>query len=352
MKARYGLFMLFVLVIMLVLAACGAAAPATQAPAATEAPYLEAPAEAPTQAPALESDSFAQAGAPAEGKSIRQDQSAAGAAPAPMPTAAAFEISNPAGDLTVIERSNRMIVKNADVRLTVKDTDVAIDRATQIVGDAGGYIVSSRVWYQDYYGNSLKYAAITIGVPVDEFEKVLTRLRGLAVKVVDETAAGDDVTNQYVDLQSQLTNLEATRARIQDFLKDAKTVDEALRINQELSNIEGQIEQIKGQMNYLHDRSAFSTITINFEPEFPVLTPTPTPTAAPTATPIPWRPQDTFTDASHTVTIAYQGIADFLIWLGVVILPIVLPPALILWGLWKLMNRKTRKVVSVKSDGD
>jgi hypothetical protein len=271
---------------------------------------------------------------------------------APLPTAAAYEISNPSGDLTVIERSNRMIVKNADVRLTVKDTDVAIDRATQIIGDAGGYIVSSRVWYQDYYGNNLKYAAITIGVPVDEFEKVLSRLRGLAIKVVDETAAGDDVTDQYVDLQSQLTNLEATRARIQDFLKDSKNVDEALRINQELSNIEGQIEQIKGQMNYLNDRSAYSTITLNLEPEFPVLTPTPTPTAYPTATPIPWNPGQTFGEARNTVTVAYQGIANFLIWLVVVILPIVLPPALILWVIWKLLNRKNVKPVIAKSEGD
>lgn len=349
MKARSGLFMLFVVILMLVLAACGGAAPAatrapaTEAPAATQAPadYFSA------QAPAVEGPA-----AKNESASPGQDQALGQAPSAPLPTAAAFEISNPAGDLTVIERSNRMIVKNADVRLTVKDTDVAIDRATQIVGDAGGYIVSSRVWYQDYYGNNLKYAAITIGVPVDEFEKALTRLRGLAIKVVDETAAGDDVTQQYVDLQSQLTNLEATRARIQDFLKDAKTIDEALRINQELSNIEGQIEQIKGQMNYLNDRSAYSTITLNLEPEFPVLTPTPTPTAAPTATPIPWKPGEEFGKAKGTVTVLYQGIANFLIWLGVVILPILLPPALILWGLWKFLNRKTIRTVSAKSEGD
>ncbi|HLO16906.1 MAG TPA: DUF4349 domain-containing protein, partial [Anaerolineales bacterium] len=306
MKSRSGLFMLFVLVVMLVLAACGAPAavqaPATQAPAATEAPVEIFGAEA----PAVEQS------AAKEGESLAQDQALEVAPLAPMPTTAAYEISNPSGDLTVIERSNRMIVKNADIRLTVKDTDVAIDRATQIIGDAGGYIVSSRVWYQDYYGNNLKYAVITVGVPVDEFEKALTRLRGLAIKVVDETAAGDDVTEQYVDLQSQLTNLEATRARIQDFLKDAKTTDEALRINQELSNIESQIEQIKGRMNYLNDRSAYSTITLNLEPEFPVLTPTPTPTAHPTATPIPWNPGQTFGEARNTVTAAYQGIADFL----------------------------------------
>ena len=342
MKTRSGLFMLSVLIAVLVLAACGA-------PAATQAPfiYMEAPAatEAPViSEPALIEESMAREGAPL-------DQAPSGQALAPMPTAAAFEISNQSGDLTVIERSNRMIVKNADVRLMVKDTDVAIDRATQAVGDAGGYIVSSRVWYQDYYGNSLKYAAITIGVPVDEFERTLVRLRDLAERVMDETAAGDDVTEQYVDLQSQLTNLEATRARIQEFLKDARTIDEALRINQELANIESQIEQIKGRMNYLTDRSAYSTITINFEPELPVLTPTPTATPVPTATPIPWNPGETFDDATGTVTVLYQGIAKFLIWVVVVIVPVFLPIALVLWGLWKLMNRKTPRM-GEKAPGD
>ena len=348
MKTRSALFMLFVVILMLVLAACGggAATPMVEELPATEAPATEAPAEFYASEPPM-------AEAPAaKNEGVVQDSAVAGQAPLALPTAAAYEISNPSGDLTVIERSNRMIVKNADVRLTVKDTDVAIDRATQIIGDAGGYIVSSRVWYQDYYGNNLKYAAITIGVPVDEFEKVLSRLRGLAIKVVDETAAGDDVTDQYVDLQSQLTNLEATRARIQEFLQDAKTVDEALRINQELSNIEAQIEQIKGRMNYLNDRSAFSTITLNLEPEFPVLTPTPTPTAHPTATPIPWNPGQTFGEARNTVTVAYQGIANFLIWLGVVILPIILPPALILWAIWKWLTRKTVKPAVAKSEGD
>jgi hypothetical protein len=330
--------MLFVVIGMLLLAACGGAVAATEVPAATEAP-----AEVFAIEPSVVEEPSAK-----NGESLAQDQGLGEAPLAPMPTSAAFEIANQSGDLTVIERSNHMIVKNADVRLMVRDTDVAIDRATQIIGDAGGYIVSSRVWYQDYYGNNLKYATITVGIPVDEFERALVHLRDLAVRVVDENDSGEDVTEQYVDLQSQLVNLEATRARIQEFLQDAKTIDEALRINQELANIEAQIEQIKGRMNYLSDRSAYSTITINLEPELPVLTPTPTATPRFTATPIPWKPGDTFQDAKSTVTVAYQGIANFLIWLVVVILPIVLPPALILWGLWKLMNRKTVKVISEK----
>lgn len=332
MKSRSVLFTLLVAG-MLVFAAC--------APAATEAPlYYNEPAAA-TEPPAYYNDEFAP-----QGQSVAEAPQGEPAVPGfealPLPTNAAYEIANPSGDLTVVERANRMIVKNANIRLLVEDTNIAIDRALQVVGDAGGYIVSSQVWYQDYYGNNLKYASITIGVPVEEFESVMRRLRGLAIDVLDENATGEDVTDQYVDLQSQLTNLEATRARIQDFLKDAKTVDEALRVNQELANIEAQIEQIKGRMNYLNDRSAYSTITINLEPEFPVLTPTPTSTPKPTATPVPWKPADTFNDAKDTVTVVYQGIANFLIWLVVVILPIVLPPGLILWAMWRLLTRKPK----------
>jgi hypothetical protein len=333
MKSRFVLFTLSVIVGMVVLAACGgAAAPAaTQAPAATEAPFIGI-AEAPEQ-----NDSALKAG---EGIVAPQ---AADAASNPLPTSVAIEVLDASGQTTVVQNTNHKIIKNADVRLQVKNTDVAVNGTNQIVADLGGYIISSRVWYQDYFGNNLMYATITIGVPVDGFENALTRLRGLAIKVVDETASGQDVTDQYVDLQSQLTNLEATRARIQDFLKDAKTVDQALQINQQLSDIENQIEQIKGRMNFISDRSAFSTITVNFEPEFPTLTPTPTSTAYPTATVQPWKPGDTFNEAKGTVTVAYQGIANFLIWLFVVIVPILLPPILILWVLWKLLNRKPNK---------
>ena len=236
-----------------------------------------------------------------------------------------------------------MIIKNGDVKLLVEDTDIAIDRATQVIGDMGGYIISSRVWYQPYAdGENYKYATITIGVPVDQFERALSRLRGLAVKVLDETASGEDVTNQFVDLQSQVTNLEATRDRIKSFLDQAQTVDEALRINTELANVEAQIEQLKGQMNYLQDRSAYSTVTVNLEPvlpEIPEVTQTPTPTPTPQV----WQPGETFKDAKKAVTYAYQGIIDFLIWIFVVFVPIFAPPVLIMWGLWKFFTRKSKK---------
>jgi len=340
MKTRSILLVSFILLAAMIFTACGGAAPR-----ATEAPYREL-APAATQPPAPE----------ALGAEMPAPQSA-DKLPAAIPTSAAYAISNAAGETTIIQNTNRKIIKNADIKLLVKDTDIAIDRTTQIVGDLGGYIISSRIWYQDYFGNNLKYATITIGIPVDQFERALTRLRELAIRVVDETASGEDVTDQYVDLESQLRNLEATRERVKSFLDQAKSVDEALRINQQLSDIENQIEQIRGRMNYLADRSSFSTITVNFEPEFPELTPTPTPTATltrtptPTSTPIPWRPGETFNGAKRSLTYTYQILFDFAIWIFVFVLPIVAPLALVLWGAWRFFRRRSKPSTGEKIEG-
>jgi hypothetical protein len=341
MKTRLILFVTLIVISVILLSACGGGA-ATEAPANED---LAAPLPADPAAPAMEEPAMPESFAAPEAESLAPAQDQAKIDDG----ATVFEIAGESGENMVVQNTERKIIKNADVRLMVKDTDVAIDRTTQIVTDLGGYIVSSRTWYQDYYSNNLKYSTITIGVPVDQFERALQRFRDLAIRVLDENASGEDVTDQYVDLQSQLENLEATRARIQDFLNDAKTVDEALRINQQLSEIEGQIEQIKGRMNYLADRSSFSTITVNFEPEFPILTPTPTPTITPTstprptATPIPWEPGETFSEAKTTVVSAYQGIINFLIWLVIVIIPVLAPIALLVWGGWKLMSRNSKK---------
>jgi hypothetical protein len=208
-----------------------------------------------------------------------------------------------------------MIIKNGEMTLLVADTHRAIDQATGIAVDSGGYIVNSRTWLQDGY----KYAALTMGVPSDQFEVVQRRLRGLALEVQNDTASGQDVSQEYVDLQSRLTNLEATAARIRDFLKDAKKVEEALQVNQQLSEVEGQIEEIKGRMQYLRDRSAFSTIALTLNPRVP------TPTPYPTPTPAAWQPGKTIEAAGDTLGGLLRGLVDAALWLGIVLLPFAIP---------------------------
>jgi hypothetical protein len=238
-----------------------------------------------------------------------------------------------------------MIIKNGEMNLMVADTDLALDRATGIAVELGGYLLSSKSWVQDGF----KYASLTVGVPVDQFETTQRRMRALAVQVLNDTASGQDVSTEFVDVQSRVTNLEATAARIREFLKQAKDVNEALVVNAKLAEVEAEIEQAKGRMQYLKDRAAYSTLTVSIEPQRP--TPTPSPTLDPTPTPTPavWRPDKTFGAAAGTLTGLLQVLIDALIWFCVVVAPFLLP-VVIVWVLWRRMQQKNVKHVALPEE--
>ncbi|HLC34580.1 MAG TPA: DUF4349 domain-containing protein [Anaerolineales bacterium] len=278
--------------------------------------------------------------APAE-PAAQPAQAAPADAPA-QPAASGAIIYRTGADQAAVPQSARLIIKDGQIRLLVEDTDRAIDGVMQVVGDVGGYVVSSRVWYSGWGGTNYKFASLTVGVPAEDFERAIRRLRALALQVVDETSTGQDVTDEYVDLQSQVESLQATRARILEFLDRAKTVEEALTVNKELAAVEAQIEQVQGRINYLSGRSSFSTITITLEPKLPELTPTPTRTLTPTRTPVPWDASGTYHDARRALTSLYQGFADLTIWIVILGIPLLAPLVLVGWLLWVLTHRKPK----------
>jgi hypothetical protein len=226
----------------------------------------------------------------------------------------------------------RMIIKDAELGLVVESTDVAINRTLRMVADHGGYVVSNQTWLE----SSFKYATMTIGVPSENFENMLRRLKDMAVTVNTEAISGEDVTDQYVDLKSRLRNLEATAARVRDFLDQANDVDKALDVSNKLSDVEAEIEQVKGRMAYLKDRAAYSTITLQLVPQMP--TPTATPTPA-------WSAAKTLDSASTAATESartlFQIGTDIFIWSVVFVLPYLVPIIILFWlgrKLWRRFN--------------
>lgn len=260
-----------------------------------------------------------------------QSPVAAPAPSAPPTPAGLMAISHAAAPY----RSQQFIIKNGEMSLIVADTDRAVDQITSAAVEAGGYIIGSRAWLQA----DLKYAAITLGVPVDQFEAVQRRVRGLAVRVVNDTASGQDVSAEYVDLQARVTNLEATAARIREFLQQATDAEQALAVNGKLTEVEAELEQVKGRMAYLKDRAAYSTLTITLEPQAPTPTPTPVPSPTPTATPDVWQPDRTLAAAGTRLDQMVRGLGDLAIWLGITILPFA-TPVLIVGGLGWRSRRK------------
>ena len=315
---------LLVLFLVFFLAGCGgsigtsspAAAP-TAAPAsdmAGDAALMDAPvaAAAPTVFPAAEPSAAPEAG---------------GGSPA-QPVAPGVPASDP----------SRKIIKDATLVLEVPKVDLSLSRVNGIAAQAGGYILETRT---DFLQEQQKQAFVKLAVPVDQFEATLQRLREGVNRIISEQASGVDATQEFVDVQSQLANLEATQARIRQFLDQATSTEEALQVNAQLTEIEGQISMLKGRMQFLSQRAAYSTITVQLqEPPPPTPTFTPTPTLTPTPSPEPlWNPSRTAEQASGTLMTIVQAIGTVLIWFAIVGLPLGLPVALLL-GLLRVRRRR------------
>jgi len=152
------------------------------------------------------------------------------------------------GDLSKIVRTGRMRVKVDDG--TFRD---ARDAAVTIAEDAGGFVLDSRV-----QGRS---GAFTIRVPAARFDAVMTRLGRLG-DVELEQQNGEDVTAEYVDLAARMRILRARRDVILDLSDQATTLNQSLLLANRFDEVQLQLERITGQLRFLNDQIAESTITL------------------------------------------------------------------------------------------
>ena len=207
------------------------------------------------------------------------------------------------------EAQERLIIRTGQVDIVVEDTEATMRQIERLVNGAEGWVVSSNV----YQYSTAKSGTITVRFPADQYGSMLDQIKALAVEVTSETTNSQDVTEEYVDLSARLGNLEATRDRVRTFLDEARNVEEALAVNQELSRLEGEIEVIKGRLQYLSQSAAFSSLTINLTPDV---------VSQPLSS--VWRPQGVASEALQDLVQALQGLTDFLIRVVLFVVPMAL----------------------------
>ena len=235
------------------------------------------------------------------------------------------------------QAQERLIIRTADLSLIVTDTEESITAVTQIANGRGGWVVNSST-YQS--GETLR-GDMTIRIPAEDFDAILTQIKDSAIEVTRESITGQDVTEEYVDLSARLGNLEATADRVRSFLDETENVEEALQVNVELSRLEGDIEAIKGRLQYLSQSAAFSTITINFRPD----------TLSGEIQVAGWRPQGIARNAIEALLGTLQLIGSIGIWLVLYILPLLLLLGLPLYFIirWFIRRRRARRTASVET---
>jgi|SRR5579859_127827 len=239
--------------------ACSAVGSALQrqlvAPAATTAPPAVQSAAKPAALPAPANTGPGAPAVAAAAPRIASDASTASGSSA-----------QPADASTVADSSaqilDRMVIRTAQLSIEVQEMESALAQVRAIASRAGGFVSASDTHVETVNNQDRTVANLTLQVRSDSADSAMSDLRALG-KVTAESSGSQDVTDEYVDLDSNLRNLQASESAILKLMDRATQIQDVLSLQRELTNVRGQIERIQGRKTYLERRTDMATITIS-----------------------------------------------------------------------------------------
>lgn len=276
--------------------------------------------------------------------------SAVGGSSAAQPSSADHSYSSAAGGSSNVSNSTsapgapgtsssqpsaQYLIKSLNVSMTAPDTRAA-------AADLQNWITTTDPKAQSAGANYIVDAdqydiTLTFSVQASLYPQIESYLTGYASqhkgKLISLQETVQDVTNDYVDAQSRLANLRHEQTRLQTLMGQAQSLSDVLTIEQRLTDVEGQIEQIEAQLNQLNGQTTFYTIHIQL---------TPVSTYAPPVAQ-PWNPGVIFHDALVSAQSFGEGLLTLFIWLAVYAIYIV-PLGIIIWLVTRYMRRRSARL--------
>lgn len=171
--------------------------------------------------------------------------------------------------------AERKIIRQAEIVLETETPSDGQRKIALIAEETGGYMVTSDV---KHYGGELTnmkentLITMTLRVPPAQFASAIERIRETGKRIISEKTTGQDVTEEYIDLEGRLRSKVALEAQFLEIMKGAKTIAEALEVQRQVSEVRTEIEQLEGRRRFLDHQSSLSTISVTLQPPQPIIT--------------------------------------------------------------------------------
>lgn len=239
--------------------------------------------------------------------------------------------------------AQQYLIKSLNVTLSVKDTRQVAAQLQSWISATDPRSTSAGASYTETNNNQYN-VSLTFSVQSTLYPNIYVYLRDYTAQhggqLVSFTENVQDVTNDYIDTQSRLKNLRGEQQRLLTLLGQAKALNDILNIEQNLTNVEGQIEDIEAHLNALNGQVTFYTVAITLQP---ISTAAP----APSTNAGGWNPGQVWQGAVSAVAAVSQVLATLFIWL-LVFSVYIIPVACFALGVRWLRRRRMLQRIAPK----
>lgn len=241
------------------------------------------------------------------------------------------ETATLAPEQMVNNQEGSKVQKNGSINLLVEGIDKAINDLKAVNGMYGGVITNI---YDSGRGND-RSVSITVKVPVDKFETYYEELRKIEGEVTYANVSTLDVTEEYIDITSRLSNLKSTEVQLVKILEKAESVTDILAVQRELNTVRGEIESYEQRKRYFDTQTDYSYITVSFSLDKTGLN----------VAQDEWKPWGEVKAAVKSLIEVLKAFVNMIIWI-VIFSPVVLIPFFVIKYLSKRRkaNQQTKMV--------
>ncbi|MCA1634657.1 MAG: DUF4349 domain-containing protein [Acidobacteria bacterium] len=199
------------------------------------------------------------------------EQVASNAASVPLKTVSLTQAD--ASQSAPVAAVERKIIRNASLTVEAEAPAEAQRRIASVAEARGGFVVTSESRQQGGYDKGKTYEVVTleIRVPAAQFDAVIGEIRGMGSRVSAEKITGQDVTEEYIDLEARVHTQKALEGQFLEIMKRASKVTDALEVQSELAKVRTEIERLEGRRRFLENQTSLSTIKVTLQPPAPLV---------------------------------------------------------------------------------
>jgi hypothetical protein len=224
------------------------------------------------------------------------------------------------------------IEATGSVDLTIPDGKVesVLTTLTAMATADGGFVAGSQAQIGAGGPGSASSGTIVLQVPEPTFASMVSQVQKVG-HPTSVTTSSTDVTSQYVDLQSRITALQASRQQYLTIMTQANSIGDILAVQSQLETLQSQIEQLQGQLNVLNSQTTYGTLTVNLTE------------AGHHVTPPPVHLQSAISKAWSAGVGGFVSGVEWLIRIGGTVLFVLLALAVLAWGgrwAWRIGRRQ------------